>query len=69
MLEDYVNVEDLQEYQRYLSETAEEFIRILKKTNKDYPCQWMIAFSENIDMDNTGIMSLYNPNVWDKKQL
>ena len=66
MLEDYVNVDDLGEDKRYLYETAEEFVRLLKKTNKDYPCQWMLAFSNNIDMKNIGIMSLSNPKVWDK---
>lgn len=66
LLEDYVNVEDLQEYQRYLYQTAGEFVKELKKKDKDYPCQWMIVFSENIKMSKPGIMANYNQEVWDK---
>lgn len=66
-LEDYVNVENLREEQRYLSETVSAFIEVLKKTDKDYPAQWMIIFSENIDMSNSGCMALHNPKVWEKK--
>ena len=66
VLEDYVNVENLSEGKRYLYETVEEFVNMLKKTDKDYPCQWMISFSENIDFKNPGIMSNFNREVWDK---
>lgn len=71
LLEDYVNVNNLTEEQRYMSETVGCFIKELKKTNKDYPCQYMLAFSHNISMVPAGVMSNYNISAWrseDKKQ-
>ena len=66
LLEDYVNINNLTEQQRYLYETFGNFIEELKKTNKDYPCQYMIAHSSNINMKPSAVMSNYNEKVWKK---
>ena len=68
ILEDYVNVENLREDQRYMYETADEFVEVLKKMDKDNPCQYMIVFSKDIDFKKTGIMALSNPEAWKKEK-
>lgn len=67
LLEDFVNVNDLTEEQRYIYETVGSFIKELKKTNKDYPCQYMLEYSSNISMKPCGVMANHNQEVWDKK--
>lgn len=64
VLEDYVNVNNLNEQQRYLISTVGNFIEELRKTNKDYPCQYMLMYSSNIEMRNCGIMASYNKKAW-----
>ena len=66
LLEDFVNVKELTKEQRYLYETVGDFIEELKKTNKDYPCQYMLAHSSNINMRPSAVMSNYNEKVWKK---
>ena len=68
MLEDYVNVENLTEQQRYKAATVGELIDTLKKVDKDLPCQFFIVFSDNIELGNAGCMASNNQNVWDKEQ-
>lgn len=67
LLEDYVNINNLTEQQRYLYETVGNFIEELKKTNKDYPCQYMLEYSSNINMTPSSIMANYNKNAWRSK--
>lgn len=66
LLEDFVNIKELTKEQRYLYETVGDFIEELKKTNKDYPCQYMLAHSSNINMRPSAVMSNYNEKVWRK---
>lgn len=66
LLEDFVNVKELTKERRYLYETVGNFIEELKKTNKDYPCQYMLAHSSNINMKPSAVMSNYNEKVWKK---
>lgn len=66
LLEDYVNINNLTEQQRYLYETVGNFIEELKKNNKDYPCQYMLTYSSNINMKPCAVMSNYNEKVWKK---
>ena len=64
----YVNVEDLDIEQRCFIYTFTDIINWLKKYDKDCPVQYMIVFSSDITMKNTGIMANNNPNVWSKIQ-
>lgn len=67
LLEDYVNINNLTEQQRYLYETVGNFIEELKNTtNKDYPCQYMLEYSSNINMTPCSVMANYNGKVWRK---
>ena len=66
LLQDYVNVSDLREDQRYIYSTVEDLVRMLKKTDKDYPCEWIIMFSNDINFKKFGIMSLHNQQIWEK---
>lgn len=67
LLEDYVNVDNLTEEQRYIKFTVGNLIYELKQTNKDYPCQYMLEYSSNINMTPCSVMSNYNKNVWRSK--
>ena len=64
LLEDYVNPNNLTEKQRYISETVGNFIEELKKTNKDYPCQYMLMHSHSIRMFPSALMANYNKSAW-----
>lgn len=65
-LEDYVNVDNLKEEQRYESSTIGELINRLKQLDKDLPCQYTIVYSDHIDMHDCGMMANYNAAVWNK---
>ena len=69
-LESFVNVKDLQEEQRYVFMTVDNFISYYDKEElKDCPCQWLLAMSEHIDMREICTMSNgNNPNMWNKKE-
>lgn len=62
-LEDYVNVDNLKEEQRYESATIGELINRLKQLDKDLPCQYTIVYSDYIDMHDCGIIANYNAAV------
>ena len=63
-LEDYVNVENLKEEQRYLTAKVDDVVRFLKTLDKDLPCQYMIVYSKYIDLHNPGAMANHNSEVW-----
>lgn len=63
-LETYVNVNDLREDQRYVSFTIGQMIEVLSKYDKDAMCQYMISYSNHLNMSNPGIMANYNKSVW-----
>ena len=63
-LEDYVNVDNLKTEQRYEASTVGGLLRTLKELDKDLPCQYMIAYSDNLNMTCCGMLSNYNPKVW-----
>ena len=63
-LEDYVNVENLKEEQRYLTAEVDKVVRFLKTLDKDRPCQYMIVYSKNIDFHPVGVMANHNKEVW-----
>lgn len=63
-LEDYVSVGNLTEEQRYESETIGELLNTLKQLDKDLPCQYMIVYSDHIDMRCPGMMANYNKLAW-----
>jgi hypothetical protein len=63
-LEDYVNVEDLTEEQRYESATIGMILNRLKQLDKDLPCQYMIAYSDHLNMYSPGMMANYNAKAW-----
>ena len=63
-LEDYVNVENLKEEQRYLTAKVDDVVRFLKTLDKDRPCQYMIVYSKHIDLHNPGVMANHNKEVW-----
>lgn len=65
-LEDYVNVYNLKEEQRYESATIGELINRLKQLDKDLPCQYTIVYSDHIDMHDSGMMANYNADAWNK---
>ena len=64
ILEDYVNPENLTEEQRYLSETIGEFLAILRKRDKDAPCQWWIMYNSDRSMRSPGMMANFNNEAW-----
>jgi hypothetical protein len=66
-LEDYVNVNDLQEESRYVIAKAGELIDTMKQLDKDLPCQWFILFSEDINFKAVAAMANYNKNAWNNK--
>lgn len=66
-LEDYVNVNDLQEESRYVIAKAGELIDTMKQLDKDLPCQWFILFSEDINFKAAAAMANYNKNAWNNK--
>lgn len=63
-LEDYVNVENLKEEQRYVYTKVDNVVRFLKTLDKDRPCQYMIVYSKHIDLHNPGVMANHNKEVW-----
>ena len=63
-LEDYVNVENLKEEQRYLTAEVDNVVKFLKKKDKDLPCQYMIVYSKYIDLHEPGVMANHNKEVW-----
>lgn len=63
-LEDYVNVENLKEEQRYRTAEVDKVVRFLKTLDKDRPCQYMIVYSKHIDLHNPGVMANHNKEVW-----
>lgn len=63
-LEDYVNVENLKEEQRYLTAKVDDVVKFLKRLDKDWPCQYMIVYSKNIDFQRPGVMANHNKEVW-----
>lgn len=67
ILEDYVNPENLTEEQRYLSETIGEFLAILRKRDKDAPCQWWILYDSDRSMRRPGMMANFNNEAWPKQ--
>lgn len=69
ILEDYVNLENLTEEQRYLSETIGVFLRTLRKMDKDAPCQWWIIHSKDISLKGAGMMANYNEKCWAKQNI
>ena len=66
-LEDYVNLENLTEEQRYLSETIGILLRTLRKMDKDAPCQWWIVHSKDISLKGAGMVANYNKRCWPKQ--
>lgn len=69
ILEDYVNLENLTEEQRYLSETIGVFLCTLRKMDKDAPCQWWIIHSKDISLKGAGMMANYNEKCWAKQNI
>lgn len=67
MLEDFVNVEELTEEQRYKVATAGELADTLRKLNQDLPCACFIVFSDNINLGNAGCMECHNQMAWDEE--
>ena len=67
LLEDYVNVANLTKEQRYIKFTVGNFINELKQTNKDYPCQYMLEYSNSVNMVPAGLISNYNKDAWRSK--
>lgn len=67
ILEDYVNLENLTEEQRYLSETIGILLRTLRKMDKDAPCQWWIVHSKDINWKGADMMANYNERCWTKQ--
>lgn len=65
-LESFVNVKDLTKEQRFIISTAKELIYALKQEDKDDMQQHTIVFSKDINFKKVGIVSSYNPDVWDK---
>lgn len=64
-LESFVNVKDLTWEQRYLYETAGDFMETLRRIDKDAPCQYMIVYSGNIDFNSPGIIANHNKTIWE----
>jgi hypothetical protein len=64
-LDSFVNVKDLTEEQRFIISTVKELIHALKEEDKDNMQQHTIVFSKDINLKKVGIMSSYNPDVWD----
>ncbi len=68
LLEDYVNIDNLTQEQRYDTAQIGELVKALKKENQDLPCQFFIIFSENIDLRRPGMMANHNPKAWNKDE-
>lgn len=64
VLESFVNIRDLTEEQRYITDTVGELKEALRKLDGDDPVQYMIVYSQNIEFDSPGIMANYNPLAW-----
>lgn len=64
VLESFVNIRDLTEEQRYITDTVGELKEALRKLDGDDPVQYMIVYSLNIEFDSPGIMANHNPLVW-----
>lgn len=60
----YVNVNDIDEEQRYMKSTVGGVVEVLKSIDKDYMCQYMIVLSEDLEMKNVGVLANYNKSVW-----
>lgn len=69
-LESFVNVKDLQKEQRYVEFTVEEFFAYYDTEEKrDFPCQYLLSLSKEIEMNSIRIMSNgNNPDLWEKKE-
>lgn len=63
-LEDYVNVENLKEEQRYVITKVDDVVKFLKTLDKDLPCQYMITYSKHIDFHPVRVMANHNKEVW-----
>ena len=67
-LEDYVSVDNLTEEQRYESATIGDLLERLKKIDKGLPCQYMLAYSDYLDMHSPGMMGSYNAKAWSNEE-
>lgn len=71
-LEDFVNVKDLREEQRYVASTIEEMFNDFKEVDRDLPCQYFLLLSTNLTFDgskgNVWTIANWNPNAWNGKE-
>lgn len=63
-LDDYVNVNDLSEDKRYISNTVGGLVKELRNAEKDAPVQYTIVFSNDKSFSNPGVMCNYNHALW-----
>ena len=64
VLEDYVNIINISEEQRYICATFKELIAALRNEVQDAAAQYMIVFSKDVEFGHPGIMANHNPLVW-----
>ena len=71
-LEDFVNVKDLREEQRYVATTIEGLFNDYKDVDHDLPCQYMLLLSPDLKLDgskgNVWTIANWNPNAWNRKE-
>lgn len=71
-LEDFVNVKDLREEQRYVASTIEGMFNDFKDVDHDLPCQYMLLLSTRLDMNGKGgdlwTIANWNPKAWNAKE-
>lgn len=64
ILEDYVNVENLDDEKRHDVARVGELVKTLKELDKDIPCQYFIIYSKDVDLRCPGCMANHNPKAW-----
>lgn len=71
-LEDFVNVKDLREEQRYVATTIEGLFNDYKDVDHDLPCQYMLLLSTDLKLDcskgNVWTIANWNPKAWSGKE-
>lgn len=64
----FVNPESLSQEQRYFTATFADIIKWLGQFDKDLPCQYMIVYSDDIDMNRPGLIANHSVKFWERKE-
>ncbi len=66
-LRPYLNVDNLDESQRWITNTVQDTIRSIKNTlSEDDPCQHIFVIRNKLHENDANVSSSYNPRFWEE---